>query len=1312
MLIQASATAYAGNALSGARVTYRVTRKTRRFPWWNEDIPYRYQKIYPTVPGAETVVAAGHTVTDLQGEFRIRFPAIPDLSVSPQASAVFMYEVNADVTDLNGETRSQQLTVTAGYRLLQLEIEAGAAQAADSALELKVHCTNFNHQPAAIPLQIRVTALQSPGKPYRERYWEKPDQFVMSREFFTLNFPDDPYTDEHRVRNYPKGPVIIEQADSSNRKVLIRQEQWKSGWYHLQVSGTDRLGDSLYAEKYLYLGREGDQDPAQPLRWTGIPDKAAPGDTLRGRVQTAFPNTWLVERIQLTDSATPHRQLHLLQASLLQQERVIREKDRGGIGMNILMVYNNRVYQQSRSTSVPWTNKELSVSYRHFRNKTEPGNDEIWTVTVRGEKELPVAAELMASMYDASLDQFRPHEWRFPDIWPQLPPTGQWTTANFSPESSENHTALPDLTVPPFEKRYDRLLSMNAYSPEIMTVKKEMQATRVDDAGKLAAAAPADKPGESNAADSVTGISISRPPAPAPTGRYRSQFNETAFFYPALYTDSTGSLVFSARMPEALTQWKLMTLAHTRDLAGAYTGQLITTQKKLMVQPNLPRLLREGDRMELPVKIVNTDSTELTGILTLSLMNAATGQPVDGWFKNVFPSQYFTIPPGGSTLVAFPVEVPFRFGSAVQCRILAKAGNLEDGEENILPIGTNRVLITASLPLSVKSPGPHAFRFPALLAGAGSSSLTHHRLTVEYSGQPAWYAVQALPYLLNETQESADQLFNRSFTNLLAAYITRQVPHIKTVFEQWQQTDSNALLSKLQQHPELKQVLMEETPWLTEATDETAQHKAIAQLFDTLSIRVQTKASLEKLAALQLPNGAFSWMKDGPGDRYMTQHILTGIGQLQRIGALQLADASAQATVRQLTEKGLRYLDRCILEEHTALIQSRALLAKNNLNPIIVHYLYLRSYFPETPVQNASQKAFRYFSQQAAQYWRSQGRYRQAMIALTLFRGGDRKKAAAILRSLDENAVHDPELGMYWKEWHQPGWYWFQAPVESQALMIEAFSEAGSDPAIVPELKNWLLRQKQTHRWRSSRATASACYALLLDPEPLQGLLTEAPQVKIRLGDTRISSSESPVSAGTGYFRKQFPGTSVQAAMGDITVEVQPAQNAQPSLSWGAVYWQYFEDMDKVKAASTPLQLEREWFVERNSPQGPVLEKLSSSTPLHPGNRVVVRIKLKTDREMEYLHLKDTRAAGLEPLPLLSGYTYRNGLGYYQSNTDAAAHFYVDRLRRGTYVFEYTLLAAHAGDFSAGITSIQCLYAPEFSSNSQGGRLQIEPSDP
>jgi len=327
------------------------------------------------------------------------------------------------------------------------------------------------------------------------------------------------------------------------------------------------------------------------------------------------------------------------------------------------------------------------------------------------------------------------------------------------------------------------------------------------------------------------------------------------------------------------------------------------------------------------------------------------------------------------------------------------------------------------------------------------------------------------------------------------------------------------------------------------------------------------------------------------------------------------------------------------------------------------------------------------------------------MIALSLFRTGDLRKAKDILASLKQNAITNEELGMYWKE-NTAGYYWHQAPVETQSLLIEAFSEISKDDKIVSNLKTWLLKQKQTQNWKTTKATADACYALLL-----QGTdwLSESKNVEVRLGSTVIFSSDNNKEAGTGYFKKAIDGNFVKPEMGNINLSVSQS-TSQPinSPSWGAVYWQYFENLDKITTASTPLQLSKKLFVEKNTDRGPVLEPVAESGVLKVGDKIKVRIELRVDRDLEYVHMKDMRASCMEPVNVLSEYKWQGGLGYYESTKDASTNFFFSWLPKGTYVFEYPLFVTNTGNFSNGVTTIQCMYAPEFTSHSEGIRVNVE----
>ncbi|HVK46421.1 MAG TPA: hypothetical protein VM488_01225, partial [Pseudobacter sp.] len=284
------------------------------------------------------------------------------------------------------------------------------------------------------------------------------------------------------------------------------------------------------------------------------------------------------------------------------------------------------------------------------------------------------------------------------------------------------------------------------------------------------------------------------------------------------------------------------------------------------------------------------------------------------------------------------------------------------------------------------------------------------------------------------------------------------------------------------------------------------------------------------------------------------------------------------------------------------------------------------------------------------------------------------------------------------------GYYWYQAPIEKQALLIEAFKEVNNDTKAVEDAKTWLLKQKQTQNWRTTKATADAVYALLLQGS---NWLASTPEVQVTLGTQTIRSTEHNQEAGTGYFKEVIEGSKVKPAMGNIKVTVSnAANNAAPS--WGAVYWQYFENLDKITHAATPLNLQKKLFVEKNSATGPVLTPVNEGDILKVGDKIKVRIELRVDRDMEYVHMKDMRASCMEPVNVLSGYRYQGGLGYYESTKDASTNFFFGYLRKGTWVFEYPMFVTHTGNFSNGITTIQCMYAPEFTSHSEGVKVVVE----
>ncbi len=1355
--VTGSAKAYAGNNIDGATVKYRVVRQAR-FPY-----PWLFRRWWQPVTESMEI-AHGELKTDKDGKFNIEFTAIPDLKLDKKFEPVFQYRIYADVTDINGETRSGETVISAGYKSIILKTVVPSSLSADSLRSLSIRTENMNGQFQPAVVKVTITKLKEEKRLIRKRYWERPDQFVMNKDEYIKNFPHDEYDNETDFTSWQKEMQVFSASDSvretSNFKLHPsspsgQPSNFSAGFYEIEVSAKDKDGNEIKDVHFIELLDEKANKLmyAEDLWVNKKTQTSEPGDKASIILGSAADNLFIIHQVDKTDDKQEAFSYTNINNEKRNFDFTISEADRGGFGLNWIFVKHNRFYAVNETIYVPWTNKELAIEYGTFRDKTLPGSEEKWKIKITGYKKDKVAAEMLASMYDASLDQFYPHQWSSPSVWPVYSNPMRWMAAqNFSSIES----TLQDKTVKEWKtytKNYEDLISAFVFSPyyrnsaeplwwinpldysysdlknpRLMRLPKrayydveDMSVGNVSyrrdaavEEGELVSlgqtTAPSLQGGKKENLDvDKDGIEDQPDKTPAPQSpdqiQIRKNFNETAFFIPDLKTNENGDIEFSFTLPEALTRWKFQALAHTKDLAFGYSKNEIITQKELMVQPNPPRFLREGDKIELSAKIVNVTGKEQTGQAELQLFDAATNESVSGWFNNMFPNQYFTVAAGQSEAVTFPLQVPYLFDKVLVWRIVARSGNISDGEEAAMPVLTNRMLVTETMPLNVKGTGTKSFKFEKLLKADSSETLQHQSFTVEFTSNPVWYAVQALPYMMEYPYECSEQVWNRYYANALASRIANSSPRIKQIFESWSARapseklkDTAALISNLQKNPELKAILLEETPWVLQAKTEEQQKKNIALLFDMIRMSNEMNSAYEKLKQKQSPNGGFVWFEGGPDNRYITQYITTGIGHLKKLGV-------DTEKLTSIINAAIPYLDLQIKKDYDELKKSKADLTRYTPGYYEIQYLYMRSFFLDKKIPAGSQIAYNYFRTMAQQTWSKQSKYMQGMIALMLFRTNEAKTPLAILNSLKETSITNEELGMYWKE-NSGGWFWHQAPIETQALLIEAFSEISKDITTVDELKTWLLKNKQTTNWRTTKATAEACYALLLQGTDL---LKNDPVVEIQLGNMIVRSTDNKQEAGTGYFNRTINGSLITPSLGNINVSVQQTNNqSASSTTWGAAYWQYFENLDNITPAATPLKLDKKLFVETNTDRGPVLTPINEGDAVKVGDKIKVRIELRVDRDMEYVHMKDMRASGLEPVNVLSGYKWRGGLGYYESTKDASTNFFFDYLRKGTYVFEYPLFVTHTGNFSNGITSIQCMYAPEFSSHSEGIRINVE----
>ncbi len=1297
------AKAYAGNNINGAMVKYRVVREPRYlYPWlfWRWWQP----------PTEQMEIAHGESVTDKDGKFIVEFSAIPDLKIDKKFEPVFDYTIYADVTDINGETRSGEKSVSVSYKSLMLIVTVPPRLPADSLKSLSIRTQNMNGEYEPAKIKITITKLNEEKRLIRNRFWDRPDQFIMRKEEYIKLFPHDEYDNETDIKSWSKGKQVFEKTDSThaNGKWVFGDGKFFTGFYIIEIETKDKNGEVVKDVKYIELFNEKSNQILRPdYLWSGIKNLTVePGEKASIELGTAADNLFVIQQKDMTEINNQNSITNYSFIKLNNQKQTfniqVTEKDRPGYGVGWMFIKHNRIYQLNETISLPWSNKELNIEYSSFREKTEPGSTEKWKLKITGIKKEKVAAEMLGSMYDASLDQFVLHNWYKPSIWPSYFMRKSWNgSQNFSLIRS-NQRYINDQEIKYVIKNYDYINIIE--NNNIRGLVGKVAGINVE---YNRAPAP---PEQGDAVDEVVVTAYGKiktassdnklPPTQSGDVKIRTNFNETAFFLPDLRTDSTGAIEFSFTMPESLTRWKFMALAHTKEAAFGTSTKEIVTQKELMVQPNPPRFLRQGDKIDLNTKIVNLSDKEMTGTVSLQLFDATTNEPVDGQFQSVIPNQYFTVAAGQSEVVKFPIEIPYLFNNALMWRIVAKAGNYSDGEENALPVLTNRMLVTETMPLPMRGTGTKNFTFNKLLNSSKSETLQHYALTLEYTSNPAWYAVQALPYLMEYPYDCAEQTWNRYYANSLATHISNSSPRIKEVFDKWKIKDTAALMSNLQKNQELKAVMLEETPWVLQAKNETEQKRNIALLFDMIKMSEQLNSSFEKLKQMQSSNGGFVWFSGGPDDRYMTQYIVTGIGHLKKLNAIAKGQDDK---LKSILVSSIPYLDKKIKEDYDNLVKNKSDLKKHVPGYTTIQYLYMRSFFPENKIATASLTAYNYFRNRVQQTWVGQSKYMQGMIALALYRTDDAKTPAAILKSLKETSINNEELGMYWKD-QTNGWFWYQAPIETQSLLIEAFQEAGKDTKTVDDLRIWLLKNKQTNNWKTTKATAEACYALLL-----QGTqwLSNEPVVELKLGNTMIKSTDVGQEAGTGYFKKVIEGNKVIPQMGNISVSIS-SSDKNVSASWGGIYWQYFEDLDRITTSATPLNLVKKLFVEKNTDRGPVITPVNDGYVLKVGDKIKVRVELRVDRDMEYVHMKDMRASALEPVNVLSNYKYQGGLGYYESTKDASTNFFFSYLRKGTYVFEYSLFVTHTGNFSNGVTTIQCMYAPEFTSHSEGVRINVE----
>ena len=1232
---------FAGAPVQNARVHYNISRS---YAW-----VWRFM-------GRGSARWEGEAMTDADGKFTVpvHFEIDSDRRESPLW--YYTYNIQADVTDGAGETQQANLSLPLGSTSMVLNMDNLPDNLVkEKKLEIKLTAMNLSGEPVDTPVTYQVVEMEE----------QKDGQEKEGRKVLTG-------TVEANKSFVPEAIYAL-----------------PSGNYRLKLSAKDTQGRECTASKNFLLFSLNDKRPPFVITdWfyqDGLEfDAASPATVYIG---SSEKNVYLLYDVFAGNKRLESKRIELSDSVV--SFRFPYKKEYGdGILVSMAFVKDGRLYSHNARIMKPAPEKKLQLKWTTFRDKLRPGQQEEWKLTVLYPDGSPAEAEMLATMYDASLDKiYSAHKLDFGVDFHYVVPLTYWNTSYMRNAYLYVDFPLKRLRAVPLE--YSELIIPSTGRMEAMVVgyggsPRATLAGALKIRGRSAANAVMNQEAVTDmvlqeemvetSAQEKAEMGSSEELAETGDIQIRENFAETAFFYPQLRTNETGEVSISFVLPESLTRWKFMGLAHTRNVDYGKIEATATASKEFMLQPNMPRFVRVGDKANIAASLMNLSDKGVKGTVRMELFNPET--------EKVFYSQKqkFDVKGGETGHVNFTFEVSDKY-AVMACRMVADGDTFSDGEQRYIPVLTDKQWVTETVPLNVNGEGVHTFSLENLF-NKHSKTASEQRLTVEFTAHPAWYAVQALPVVANPQNEDALSWATAYYAHSLAAYIVKENPRIKQVFDSWkaQGGTKETFMSNLQKNQELKNILLAETPWLAEATNEAEQKQRIATLFDLNTMNSQLAVSVEKLGELQNADGAWSWYKGMQGSRYVTTQVME---MLVRLNALTHQDADSR--MQPMIQKGFEYLGKQAAEEYKSMKEAEKKGAVG-IRPSeqVLRYLYICALDGKAPVD---EKVNRYFIDKLSGEGKELTIYGKALGAIILQQSGKVAEARLFMQSLMEYSVVTDEMGRYF-DTPKARYSWFSYKIPTEVAAMEAIQRITKDTKAIDEMKRWLLKQKQTQTWETPIATADAVYALMATGA--SDLLANTGGVEITLGKEVI---RTPADDAIGYIKKTVSGDVMNIKK--VRVDKEGA-----GMGWGAVYAQYLESMDQIGEQGNGLSVSRQLY------KGD--EALNESVPLKVGDKITVRLTVKADRDMDFVQIKDDRAACMEPLQAVSGFRWSNGLGYYQATKDASTQFFIDQMRKGTYVIEYQVYVNRTGEYQAGIATVQSAYAPEFGGHTGGYRVMVE----
>ena len=1236
--VRGVAMSYAGVPVQGAKVRYTVVRR-RTFWWWHgSEEPYE--------------VADSETVTDGDGAFLVPVPL--EVSSHDSDSHRYNFEVKAEVTDLAGESREGTTVIPLSSRPTTLDVNL-----ADKVLKGTLKTVNFGR-------------------------WNASGQEIDG---------DVSYSIDGGKTYLAKANTPVSATDRQQGFVTLA-----SGQHRLVAT----CGDDKVEKTFTLFSLDDKQPAVETPDWFYQQGSEFGNDPVTIQVGSSDEDVTVFYSVFSANKELDHGSF-TLSNSIRRMDYTYKAEYGSGLLLTYAWVKNGQCYTHRTTISKPLPDKRLQTKWITFRDRLTPGQQETWRLQITRPDGKPARAQLLATLFDKSLDQIYEHQWMLAlGLYQNLPSTfwgwqrpqsvgasrakewqrlktSEWDFSHFSGDFLLR--AYHPVVIGYGGARVLRAKGMALGEPKVM----ESRAMVTNDAGDgLSITVMADAPvskrdftgsviRNEETAESIEDESAGEAKTAAP--QLRENLNETAFFYPAVETDAKGNLSLRFTLPESVTTWRFMGLAHDAEMNNTIFEAEAVAKKDVMVMPNVPRFVREGDAATIAARLVNTTDRPISGKARMQLLDPDTEQVV---FEQTVP---FTVKANETTSATFSLNTQEPALKSLEaslyiCRIVAEGTGFSDGEQHYLPILPNREQIVNTFPFTQNQPGTRQIPLSTLVPSAAMPS-QQARLTVEYTNSPAWLMVQALPFVGNASEENAISLAAAYYANSLGRHILGQSPLMKSVFQQWRQEDGGeaSLQSALEKNQDLKSIVLEETPWVADADRETEQKKALANFFDENTLAYQLDRSLSGLRKLQNGDGSFSWWKGMDGSPSMTGEVMEF---LTRLNLLTTQDAD----IRSLLDRAHRYLSDVVVKE----VKEMKKWEKEK-KPFRVHsrhalqWVYLCAVSGRT-LKGDEQMAKDYLMSHLEQQRTTQSLYAKALMAVVLAKDGQQAKAREYVQSLMEYTVYTEEKGRYY-DTPRAGYSWCDYRIPTQTAVIEALQiVTPQDEQHLDEMRRWLLQSKRTQAWDTPVNSVNAVFAFL---NGRTGILARQEPAALRLNGREIETPKA--TAGLGYVKTV---AAEKAAMSELKTTTFTAEKTSEGTSWGALYLQFMQPMTDVDDASSGLAVSR--------------EIVGGNRELKVGEKIKIRLTIEAERDYDFVQLIDKRAACLEPASQLSGYHW----GYYIAPKDNATHYYFDRMSKGRHVIETEYFVDREGTYQTGVCTVQCAYSPEYTARAKAMVLKVK----